>query len=300
MNKPIGVIAGAEDFALLEASLVGEGAVVRLDYAAAEAAVRAQELSVLIVAPLIDWWEGLPEIAGVQAEAARYPVMVFALVPRGDSIALALAFDRGVADCGIYPIEPDEVRIRVRALMKRRANAARLRAEAVEIRRIAHTDPVTGVWNRHYLDAELAAAITRATTTALPLAVLMIDIDGFKPINDRHGHAIGDRVLHGIAARLGANIRGVDTLARFGGDELVLVMPDIGVDVARTVAERLRLLVADGVAGLNSGVTVSIGVAELKTGEDAEALLARADAALYAAKVGGRNQVAEAPRSVRV
>lgn len=294
MDKPIGVIAGPDDAALLERILADDAAIVRLDFATAEAAIAARALSLLIIAPQGDWWGGLDAIAPVRVASARDPLLVFVLVPRGDMKALAYAFEAAAADCGSYPIDPDEVRIRIRALLRRRANAARLRAEANETRRIANTDPVTGAWNRHYLDVELAAAVSRATSMGLPLALLMIDIDGFKRINDRHGHTVGDRVLRGIAARLAANIRGIDTLARFGGDELAVVMPDIGVAIARPVAERLRAIIADGIADLDSGVTVSIGVADLSRAMTAEALLARADAALYAAKSGGRNRVAQA------
>ena len=279
---------------LFERILSAEATIVRLDDCAAIAAVYPDDLALLILSPRGDWWAGLPDAIGLGAAVASLPATAFAMVPRGDSAALALAFDSGIADCASYPIDPDEVRIRVRALLRRKAAADQLRADAAEVRRIAHTDPVTGLWNRHYLDSELAATIAYAAAAARPLSLLMIDIDRFKPINDKHGHAIGDKVLRAVATRLSGGIRAIDTLARFGGDELVLVMPDTGIDVALNVAERLRSLVAEGTTEVPFRVTISIGVAELDREQPATALLAKADAALYTAKIGGRNRVAEA------
>ncbi|MGI4878893.1 MAG: diguanylate cyclase, partial [Janthinobacterium lividum] len=276
MTARIGLLGTSADCEVLEGLLAGEGDVVVLDDASAQAAVRAGELALLVVSPDGDWWRGIDRMTALQA-AARHPVTMMALVPRGDSAALAFAFDQGVADCAAYPIDRAEVRTRVRALLRRKQVADHLRAEATEARRLAHTDPLTGLWNRNYLETELEESLLRSQVTRVPLALLMIDIDAFKPVNDRHGHAAGDGVLKAIGVRINANIRGIDTLARVGGDELVVVMPEIGMAVARTVAERLRALVADTPVFGSLSVTVSIGVAETVEGEDSAQLLARAD-----------------------
>lgn len=291
MKQRIGLIGTQADCDRLRQLLQGDGEVERLDAATAAAAVRDNHLGLLIMSPVGEWWAGLDDLAGLQAEAARHPIMVLALVPRGDSAALAHAFECGVADCAAYPIDDGEITVRVRALLRRKDTADRLRAEAVEARRLAHVDPVTGLWNRHYLDAELGAAIAKAQTELSPLTLLMIDIDGFKPINDHHGHATGDRVLQAIGARLNANVRSLDTVARFGGDEMVVIMPDVSLEAARSIAERLRAMIADTAITVPMGITVSIGLAEMIDGDDALTLLARADDALYAAKLAGRNRV---------
>jgi two-component system cell cycle response regulator len=289
----IGLIANLADYAALSPLLAGDGVTRMLDERSAIAAVRTGTVDLLIVAPRSDWWAEVAGVADLEAEAKRAQVTVLAMVPRGDSAALAAAFDSGVADCVAYPFDADEVVVRVRTLLRRKAAAERRRADAAEVRRLALTDPVTGLWNRHHLDADLAVKIARAQATARPLSLLMIDIDRFKPINDRHGHAIGDKVLRSVAARLAGGIRSGDTLARFGGDELALVMPDTALAVAAGVAERLRGLVADNIE-VPFAVTVSIGVAELAFDEPAELLLIRADRALYAAKFDGRNCIAAA------
>lgn len=288
----IGVIANLTDYAALAPHLAGDARTLLLDERSAVGTLRDGRVDLLIVAPRNDRWDAAA-VADLKAEAERAHVAVLAMVPRGDAAALAAAFDSGVADCAAYPFDAHEVVVRARALLRRKVATDRRRADAAELRQLALTDPVTGLWNRHHLDTELAERIARAQAAARPLSLLMIDIDRFKPINDRHGHAVGDRVLRSVATRLAGGIRIGDTLARFGGDELALIMPDTRLAVAAGVAERLRALVADGIE-VPFAVTISIGVAELAFDEPAEMLLSRADKALYAAKFEGRDCVAAA------
>lgn len=294
MTATIGIMAALADFRVLAAALDGDGRTLLVDEAEAIAALRAARLDLLILCPRGDWWNEADNVGELRAAGARAHTNVMAMVPRGDVAALALAFDNGVADCVAYPFDAAEVAVRVRALLRRKAVADRLRAHTEEVRRLALTCPVTGLWNRHYLDLDLADKIERARTADRALALLMIDVDRFKPINDRHGHAIGDKVLRAVATRLGGGIRSNDTLARFGGDELVVVMPETGLELAVGVAERLRALVANGTTEVPFGITISIGAAELAPDEPAATLLAKADKALYAAKLAGRNRVAAA------
>ena len=289
----VGVIANPVDYTTLAQALADDCRTVSLDERTAIGALSDGAVDLLIISPRSDWWAELPSIVDVEAEARRAHVTVLAMVPRGDTAALALAFDSGVADCAAYPFDQAEIVLRVRALLRRKRVADRRRADAAESRRLAFTDPVTGLWNRHYFDADLAAKIDHAAATATPLSLLMIDIDRFKPINDRHGHVIGDKVLLQVAKRLGDEIRTDDTLARFGGDEMVLVMPDTTLAVATTVAERLRAAIAN-VTDVPFVVTISIGVAELGDGEAAANLLTKADKALYAAKSAGRDMIVAA------
>jgi diguanylate cyclase (GGDEF)-like protein len=165
-----------------------------------------------------------------------------------------------------------------------------------DLRRLARTDPLTGTLNRLGLDE----AAHRLFDDTHGLAVLMLDADHFKAINDRHGHAGGDRVLAALARCIGAGLRPGDLLGRVGGEEFLVLLPRTGLATASTLAERLRVHVASlplEFDGLAQAVTVSIGVAARDPADfDADALVRRADRALYEAKRAGRNRVAGVPR----
>ncbi|MDV2114837.1 sensor domain-containing diguanylate cyclase [Alcaligenes faecalis] len=150
------------------------------------------------------------------------------------------------------------------------------------------TDPLTGTMNRRGLDA----ALEEMTEAEQSVAVVMIDIDHFKTVNDRFGHAAGDEVLKAIAELIMAQVRREDVVARLGGEEFVLVLPEVGLDAAGEFAERLRLAVANTAFEAVESVTVSLGVACYPAhGNDLYETLALADAALYRAKADGRNRV---------
>jgi len=173
--------------------------------------------------------------------------------------------------------------------------AAELVALNLELGLLSRTDPLTGAFNRRHLDDSLAAVCRAAQRHDEPVAVLMIDIDNFKQVNDRHGHGTGDDVLRIVTRRLEDALRGEDTLGRWGGEEFLVVMPRTDQAGAVIVAERLRSCVAD--EGVTAGdgdalpITVSIGVSSA-TRSTPDLLIAGADRALYAAKAAGRNRVA--------
>ncbi|MEY6434127.1 diguanylate cyclase [Thioalkalicoccus limnaeus] len=170
------------------------------------------------------------------------------------------------------------------------ANRA-LRQANAELQRLAVTDHLTGVWNRARFEDAMGAEVARATRYATPVSLLLVDIDHFKLINDTHGHLVDDRTLIELTHRLRDQVREVDVLARWGGEEFVVLMPHCGVRQAQQAAEKLRALVLDrSFPGVGS-VTVSIGVADFQPPETSHAWIKRADDALYAAKVGGRNRV---------
>jgi diguanylate cyclase (GGDEF)-like protein len=174
----------------------------------------------------------------------------------------------------------------------------RLQREQFSVRQIliklSVRDHLTACYNRRHLDDTLLdAEIARAQRSARCLTLIMCDIDRFKSINDSHGHARGDAVLARVASRLQHVLREEDYAGRWGGEEFLILLPDVEETGAQTSAERLRASVGDRpVAGLE--VTVSAGCATWLPGESADDLLRRADAALYAAKRGGRDQVAQA------
>lgn len=178
---------------------------------------------------------------------------------------------------------------------------------AIDIRRVAVleqeniTDPLLGVYNRRYLERRLEQEVARAQRYSLPLAVLLLDIDHFKRVNDTHGHLAGDQVLSYLGQLIRSSVREADVPARYGGEELLIIAPNTQPAAAVVLAERIRrhvethALVLTNQAGqrLELQITVSVGVAGLTPAlTDGSALLARADAALYSAKQSGRNRVA--------
>ncbi|MFO1217929.1 MAG: GGDEF domain-containing protein [Burkholderiaceae bacterium] len=163
------------------------------------------------------------------------------------------------------------------------------------LHRLATRDSLTQTFNRRYFIERLEAEAMRATRTAQALAVLMIDADEFKSVNDRFGHATGDRVLQQIADACASSLRPYDTLARYGGEEFVVLLPDTTLQQACEVAERVLAAVRDMrlemVTGEPLAISVSVGVAALaSTDTGGSALLQRADVALYQAKRDGRNR----------
>ena len=164
-----------------------------------------------------------------------------------------------------------------------------------EAQRLSITDALTGLWNFRYLSMSLAREIERASRFDRQLAVLMLDLDRFKQVNDTHGHARGDAVLRELAARITEQVREVDTLARYGGEEFVLVLPETTIEGATMLAERICVAVRREPFGDMGdeplGITVSIGVAAFpEHGGSPATLMRAADEALYAAKRAGRDR----------
>ncbi len=155
----------------------------------------------------------------------------------------------------------------------------------------AITDPLTGAYNRRHMQEHLAQRVAPVGRTATGDALLAIDIDHFKHINDDHGHAVGDQVLCRLVAAIGARKRGGDLLFRTGGEEFVLLLPRTGLQAAQGVAEDLRERLAQAELLAGETVTVSIGVSALTPGQSVDGWLQAADAALYDAKRRGRNRV---------
>ena len=219
---------------------------------------------------------------------------ILLLAEEDDMERLAKGLDLGINDYIIKPLDRNELLARARTQIRRRRFQDRLRDNYERSLTMALTDSLTGLYNRRYLMTHLIGMIERHQTSGKPLALLMFDIDFFKSVNDGFGHPVGDEVLMEIAQRVRNNIRSFDTVARFGGEEFVIVMPDTELDVARMVTERVRRTVSDrpfqpkGVEPLR--VTISIGIAMFEDGDDTFAILKRADDALYEAKRTGRNR----------
>jgi diguanylate cyclase (GGDEF)-like protein len=171
-----------------------------------------------------------------------------------------------------------------------------VKERTAEVHRLAITDSLTDVFNRRHLMELGNRALNQAQRYHHPLAAIMLDIDHFKKINDTYGHAAGDEALRKLAEQLRKNLRSVDILGRYGGEEFVILMPETSLQTARQSAERLltdiRALRIDA-PQITFGFTASIGVAELNLAsqQTIDALIARADQALYDAKQAGRDRV---------
>jgi diguanylate cyclase (GGDEF)-like protein len=177
-------------------------------------------------------------------------------------------------------------------LGKVKADYLNLERNALEWRHKAHTDMLTGIPNRRFLDRLLELEIMTGSATARPLAVMLLDIDHFKQVNDRYGHHVGDQTLRSLAELLRANLRTADHLGRWGGEEFMIIAPGTDLLAAGELAERLRSAVeAYRFPRLEGPITVSFGIATLSVSDSKEALIRRADRALYQAKQLGRNRV---------
>lgn len=169
--------------------------------------------------------------------------------------------------------------------------AHRNHSQRRRLRHLATIDPLTGIKNRRSMDEELNLAAANAERSGLPYALVILDLDHFKKINDRYGHRIGDEVLTDLVALLEHNTRRSDYIFRYGGEEFVLLLPGVDGASARTVMASLQAVIQKRLRHPGGSVTASFGVAQLGHGESVASWLARADSALYAAKESGRNRV---------
>ena len=159
------------------------------------------------------------------------------------------------------------------------------------LEKLAATDPLTGLANRRGAEQSLAAELSRARRENQPLSCVLLDVDRFKRINDTIGHQTGDNLLCQISAILRRSIRAYDIVARWGGEEFLLVLPGATVGAAGALAERIRLEIERMPTTINERITVSGGVAEFDRDYNFERTLGLADQRLYQAKAAGRNCV---------
>jgi two-component system cell cycle response regulator len=207
----------------------------------------------------------------------------------------AMACDLG-ADEVILPAPPEpELAFRLSAMVNRSRDAASRRAHIRDNIRLAVTDPLTGLFNRRYALRRMGEMSLTAVDSGLPYAVLLVDIDRFKLVNDRHGHAAGDLVLTEVARRLAAHLSPADLIARIGGEEFLIALPAKGMAEAGSMARDLCKAIIGQPIPLPSGqsvtVSISIGLAHGRPGTLPDEAVERADRALLEAKLQGRNRV---------
>ncbi|MCF2904586.1 diguanylate cyclase [Octadecabacter sp. CECT 8868] len=258
---------------------------------------------------VVDFRLGLPDdtilfrlLSELRSRSKTRHSSILALLSSNTRQAAAMALDLGANDIVTSPVADDEIRHRCRVLLQAKHEAAALRRTVETGLEAAITDPLTGLFNRRYALPHLARLSEQSRKTGRQFAIMALDLDHFKGINDTYGHKAGDEVLRQVALRLQGNLRAVDLLARIGGEEFLVAIPNSDVVHARTAAERLCKLIGDtpffvGEDGTELSITMSVGVS-LNSGPqtddeeaDLEELVNAADLALYAAKSGGRNMV---------
>jgi two-component system cell cycle response regulator len=262
--------------------------------------IRGGDLDLIVVSLGMRGFDGLRLCSQLRSlpEGRNVPILV--LVTDGDRRKLTQAMEMGVNDYLTRPVDKHELVARVRTQLRKKRYSDRLRQNVQMSIEMAITDQLTGLYNRRYMSSHLDTLIESAKKSERPIALLIMDIDHFKSVNDTYGHDVGDEVLREFANRIAANIRGIDMACRYGGEEFVVVMPDTDMQLALSVAERLRGSVETTMFPISCppqqrAVTVSIGMAGSEGSQDtAQALLHRADQALYRAKREGRNRVVAA------
>jgi two-component system cell cycle response regulator len=258
----------------------------------------------LIVSLGLENYDGLRLCSQARSLDRTRQLPILAIADADSNAKLLRGLEIGVNDYLMRPVDKNELLARARTQIRRRRYNDRLRDNVQNSIEMAVTDGLTGLHNRRYMESHLATLAEQAAQRAKPLALMILDIDYFKRINDTHGHDGGDDVLREFATRLRKSIRGIDLACRYGGEEFVLVMPETDIKVAGMVAERLRRSIAGEPFTVGKGtkridVTISIGLATLETkGESIEDVLKRADVALYRAKNEGRIRVAQLVRRI--
>jgi two-component system cell cycle response regulator len=263
-----------------------------------DALFRAAEGSydLVIVSLGLQNFDGLRLCSQLRSLDRTRNVPILAISEGDNNARLIRGLEIGVNDYLLRPIDKNELLARVRTQIRKKRYTERLRDNVQMSIEMAITDPLTGLYNRRYMESHLGSLLEQAVARKKPLTVLILDIDYFKAINDTHGHDAGDDVLREFSIRIKKSIRGIDLACRYGGEEFVVVMPETDLAVATMVAERLRRRIATEPFPIQDGsrsieVTISVGISALTKDDDAGKILKRADGALYRAKRDGRNRV---------
>ncbi|MFA5593476.1 MAG: PleD family two-component system response regulator [Micavibrio sp.] len=263
----------------------------------AMAKIQESEYDLIAVSLNLKNEDGLRLCSHLRSSERTRSVPVLMIANDEDMPRIAHGLEIGAHDYILRPVDRNELLARVRTQVRRRRFQERLRSSFELSLSMALTDSLTGLYNRRYFEVHLQKLLQKNISSKKSMGVLMIDIDHFKSINDTHGHGVGDEVLKIFAHRLQDSLRSFDLVARLGGEEFVVILPDITPDIAYYVGERLRKAIADepfacGADGGKLSVSASVGGIILTDEElSNEEILRRADECLYAAKEGGRNQV---------
>jgi two-component system, cell cycle response regulator len=223
--------------------------------------------------------------------SGRYVPLVL-LMGRTAPDDVGLSIHLGAHDYLLPPVGAVDVLARVHSALEAKRRHDDFGRRVTELQQLVLTDPLTGLYNRRHIDAELAATASAARRQGTSLGLLLVDVDRFKRINDRHGHDAGDAALRAVACRIHSVVRAEDVVGRWGGDEFVVLLPSSDLDAAMVLAQRLRSEVARSRNGDTPPfpLTVSVGCAAAADPQES-VLITSADVALRRAKTAGRNRV---------
>jgi two-component system, cell cycle response regulator len=256
----------------------------------------SKDLDLIIISTQLIKEDGLRICAKIKNIDNMRDVALIILVEEGDEEVLVKGLDMGVNDYIMTPFDENEALVRVTTQIKRKKFQDVLKQHFQQNISLATKDQLTGLYNRHYYNARVKQLYDDAIKDGKPLSMMIIDLDHFKQVNDTYGHLVGDEILKETADRITAHVRATDLVARFGGEEFIVVLPNTTLDNAVVVAERIRSAIEENpytITHKEGSIkkTASAGVALLKLPESMESLLNRADKGLYIAKEGGRNMV---------
>ena len=264
--------------------------------AQAIAACRAHAPDVLVLQQELCRRDDLSVVHAVKADADVYGTAVLLIVaPEVEADIVAEELRRGIIDVLVEPVREPELLARVTAAARTKSLQEELVEQTRRLERHLYEDALTRVYNRRFILTQLAAHMSAARRHGRPLALAVVDVDGFKALNDTYGHAAGDQVLVAVARALREGTRAEDAVGRVGGEEFLVLLPDTDAKAAAQAAERMRAAVA-AVEGPEP-VSASVGWATAGAEESPEDAVKRADEALYEAKAAGRNRVRAAARA---
>jgi len=261
------------------------------------ARARDGNFDLILVSTLLTDADGLRLASQIKSQEELRNVPLLVLVDDDDKRIMLKALEMGMNDYMTVPVDKNEMIVRVRTQIRRRKYQEALKSQYQMSISMAITDALTGLYNRHYLNTHLSNMVKQALKNGKHMALMMMDMDHFKSVNDTYGHDAGDLVLKQLANLIIQQSRSSELAARFGGEEFVVLMPETDPASALAAAKRMRDIVEAtpfkiNAAGATIQKTISIGVASLHPdGDSAESLLKRADEALYEAKRSGRNKV---------
>lgn len=240
--------------------------------------------------------DGLRLCSHLRSSEKTRSIPILMIANEEDMPRIAHGLEIGAHDYILRPVDRNELLARVRTQVRRKRFQQRLRSNFELSLSMALTDPLTGLYNRRYFEVHLQKLLQKNQQSKKAMAVLMMDIDHFKSINDTHGHGVGDEILKIFAHRVKDSLRSFDLVARLGGEEFVVILPDVSTEMAYFIAERLRRAISDepfacSAEGGKVSVTTSLGAVIVEASSDLsmEEILKLSDDALYDAKGTGRN-----------
>jgi two-component system cell cycle response regulator len=257
--------------------------------------VRKEKVDVILLDILVPEKDGFQVCRYIKENEETLPIQILILTCQEDLNSKIQSIELGADDYLVKPINENELRARIRSLIKRKTYLDRLRAETDETLRAATMDGLTGTYNHFYFKHFLEFEMKRSKRLRHSLALLMIDVDEFKAVNDTYGHLAGDQFLELTGDLIRKNIREIDLAARYGGDEFAVVLPYADLSTATQIARRILRAICDHdgtaiAAGTHHSVSIGVSVYP-QHGASQEELICCADKALYAAKRNGKGRI---------